>query len=158
MLRKPIKARSIINRVHDRKEDQENRRWIIYIFSQINVQPGERRNTHEEDGKEHARLPGMKPEVDNVSLSLRRPLSVLTARNRSCARPTTRTHLQPEAEANTPAQLQYPCGSEGLSQTPPGSHDPPQGLVQSQCCHVRLRSGLETEGRQRLLATGGSET
>lgn len=130
-----------------------------YLFFQSDkVQIGARLNTHEKDGKEHARLPGMKPKVDNVSLSLRMSLSVLTAHNRSCARPTTRTHLQPEAEANTPAQLRYPCGSEGLSRMPPGSHDLPQGLVQSLCCCVRLRSGLETEGRQKLSATEGLET
>jgi hypothetical protein len=32
MLRKPIKAISIINNVQERKLDQQKRRWMIYVW------------------------------------------------------------------------------------------------------------------------------
>jgi hypothetical protein len=32
MLRKPIKAISIINNVQERKLDQQNSRWMIYVW------------------------------------------------------------------------------------------------------------------------------
>ena len=123
--------------------------------------------TYKYRSEEHARLPGMKPIINqsNSATSISHHLQNIvrhTGHNRSCARPAREERLLQEVEADMPASLHNPFESEDLCQRPLGSIGHLQHLAQIPCFHdrwfgyvLRRRSDWEMEGLPGQEATRG---